>query len=96
MSNGMSDEDDEMWDDEDEPAGSNEQYDAVLQDIKDPSIYIGEGQRTIDASTDDEAKAKAREWARAECQKIGKKARLVVTGGTIYGSHSEEIDPASP
>ena len=90
----MSDEDDEMWDDEDEPAESNKPYDAVLQDIKDPSVSYGA--QVIEASTDDEAKSKAREWARAECktQKISKKILLIVRGGTIYGSYSEVIDPA--
>jgi hypothetical protein len=83
--------DDEIWADENQPAGSNEQYDAMLVDIKDqPSSYSRE---TIEASNDAEAISKAREWARAECQKIGKKARLIVTGGGISGSYSKEIDP---
>ena len=85
--------DDEIWADENEPSKSNEQYDAVLEDIQDRSVYVGEGRRIIEASNDAEAKSKAREWARAECRKIGKKARLLIVGGTILGSHSEEIDP---
>jgi hypothetical protein len=72
--------------------GPNEQYDAMLVDIKDQlSSY---NRQTIEASNDYEAISKAHEWAMAECQKIGKKARLIVVGGTILGSHSAVIDPA--
>ena len=59
----MSDDDDELWADEDEPADSNAQYDAVLEDIKDDLTTYG--RETIEASSDDEAISKAREWARS-------------------------------
>jgi hypothetical protein len=84
--------DDEIWGDEDEPSGSDEPHDAMLVDVQDPSVSFGA--RVIEASSEDEAISKARQWALAECQKIGKKARLTVVGGAISGSHSEEIDPA--
>lgn len=86
----MNDED-EIWADEDEPAGPNEQYDAMLVDIIDQASSYG--RETIDAASDNEAISKAREWARAECEKIGKTALLIVTGGDIHGSHSEVIEP---
>jgi hypothetical protein len=84
--------DDEIWGDEDEPSGSDEPYDAMLVDVQDPSVSFGV--RVIEASSEDEAISKARQWALAGCRKIGKKARLIVVGGGISGSHSEEIDPA--
>jgi hypothetical protein len=84
--------DDEIWDDENKPAGSNEQYDAMLVDVQDPSVSYGA--LGIDAPNVAEAIGDAREWARTACQKIGKKARLIVTGGGIHGSYSEVIDPA--
>jgi hypothetical protein len=83
--------DDEIWaDEDDEPAESNEQYDAVLEDIKDRSNL---GLEIIEAATDAEAISKAREWAKSECQKIGEKALLIVVGGAISCSHSEVIEP---
>jgi len=83
--------DDEIWaDEDDEPAGSNEQYDAVLEDIEDRSNL---GLEIIEAATDAEAIGEARQWAKAECQKIGKKALLIVIGGSISGCHSEVIEP---
>jgi hypothetical protein len=86
----MDDDDDEIWEDEDEPAGPHEQYDAVLVDIKDQDLTYST--EVIDAATDEEAVAEAREWARTECKIIGT-ARLIVTGGSISGSHSEVIGP---
>ena len=47
----MSDDDDELWADEDEPTDSNAQYDAVLEDIKDDLTTYG--RETIEASSDD-------------------------------------------
>jgi hypothetical protein len=46
----IKDNDDEIWADENEPVGSNEQYDAVLEDIKDRPDY---GRETIEASSRD-------------------------------------------
>ena len=86
----MSGDDDEIWADEDEPTGPNKQYDAVLEDIKDRSNL---GLEIIEATTDAEAIGEARQWAKAECQKIGEKALLIVIGGSISGSHSEVIEP---
>ncbi|MCA1513651.1 hypothetical protein [Bradyrhizobium sp. NBAIM01] len=65
-------------------------YIASLVDIEDPDLtYSSE---TINATSDVEAKAKARAWAMAESQKTGK-VRLIVTGGSIHGGHSELIEP---
>jgi hypothetical protein len=86
--------DDEIWADEDEPSGSDEPYDAMLVDIKDQTSSYG--RETIEATTDDEAIGKAREWARAECTKRDIEARLIVTGGTILGSqHPQPMIVAS-
>jgi hypothetical protein len=87
----MNDDDDEIWDDEDKAAGRDEQYDAMLVDVQDQTSSYGRA--TIDAASVNGAIGKAREWAQAECQKIGKRARLIVTGGGIHGSHSEVIEP---
>jgi hypothetical protein len=83
--------DDEIWDDEKEPAGSNEQYDAMLVDVQNHSCSYG--CETFQAMNDGEGIVLALQWAMAECQKIGKKALLIVTGGSIHGSHSEVIEP---
>jgi hypothetical protein len=84
------DDDDEIWADEDEPTASSDQYDALLVDIKDQDLT--HSTEVIEAATDAEAIAEAREWARTECENIGK-ALLIVTGGGIRGSHSEVIEP---
>jgi hypothetical protein len=64
---------DEIWADESQPAAPNEPCDAMLVDVKDPSVSYDSND--IEASNDAEAIAKARE--RAHSHKIGKKVRLI-------------------
>jgi hypothetical protein len=72
--------------------GPSQQYNADLWNIDDPKI--SHGTTSIEAASDDEGKAKAHEWALVICRKEPKKmARLVVTGGSIYGSYGVVIDP---
>ena len=81
----MNDED-EIWADENQSAGADEAYDAMLVDVDDHTNSYGAD--IIFASSDTEAKAKAREWASAECEMVGiERALLVLTGGTITGSY---------
>jgi hypothetical protein len=75
----------------DQPAGADEQYDAMLVDVEDYSKSYGAN--VISASSDAEAKSKACDWASAECEMIGiERALLVLTGGGIAGSYSAVID----
>ena len=65
-------------------------YHAVLSKLDQSETYANE---VTAALTDDEAKAKAYQWAWTECGKRGiAKALLILTGGTIKRSHSEVID----
>ena len=87
-------EDDPIWGNEDQPERAGESYDAMLVDVDDGAKSYG--RETIVALSDDEAIAKARKWAWAECERQGiEKARLVLVGGTIGGSYSLLIDRAN-
>jgi hypothetical protein len=67
-----------------------DEYDAELRDVDQRSTY---DRKTVRAANKEEAIGEARQWAVARCDEIGKKLRLIVTGGSIYGSHSEVIEP---
>jgi hypothetical protein len=69
------------------------QYVAQVVEIEEPRHY--HSPEPIEAVSDDEAITKARQWARGECNRIVKKALLILTGGGIYGSYSEPINPDS-
>ena len=87
-------EDDPIWGNEDQSGRAGEPYDAQLVDVEDGAKSYG--RETIVALSDDEAIAKARKWAWAECERQGiEKARLVLVGGTIGGSYSLLIDRAN-
>jgi hypothetical protein len=90
----MSDED-EIWDDKNEPAKSDESYyDAMLVDVEDHSNSYSAD--VIFASTDADAKAKARQWATEECEMVSvDRALLILTGGSIKGSYSVMIELGS-
>ena len=89
----MSDED-EIWDDKNEPAKSGEWYDAMLVDVEDHSNSYSAD--VIFASTDADAKAKARQWATEECERVSvDRALLILTGGSIKGSYSVMIEKGS-
>jgi hypothetical protein len=84
-------EEDEIWGDEHQPAGGEEQYEAMLVDVEDHSNSYSSD--VIFASSDAEAKTKACEWASEECETIGiERALLMLTGGGIAGSYSAVID----
>jgi hypothetical protein len=73
------------------PGGPSSAVDAELWNINDQQV--SHGTTSIEAATDDEAKAKAHEWGLTICRKKPrKKARLVVTGGSFYGSDDVVID----
>jgi hypothetical protein len=63
---------------------------AVLVDIADGSNL---GEEMFEAATPLDGITQAYQRAKGVCQKVGKKGRLSVTGGDIYGSHSEVIEP---
>jgi hypothetical protein len=81
----MSSED--IWNDPDNPL---KDYVASLVDWDDGNNL---GSSNISNASDDAAWAAAYEWAMAECRKAHKKGRLNLTGGSIYGARSAEIDP---
>jgi hypothetical protein len=78
---------DEIWNDPDQP---KQQYMATLVDIADGSNL---GEEIFDSATPLDGIGQAYQWAKGICQKVGKAGRLSVTGGDIYGSHSEVIEP---
>ena len=61
----MNDED-EIWADENQSARADEPYDATLVDVDDHSNWYSAD--VIFASSDADAKAKAREWASASAR----------------------------
>jgi hypothetical protein len=75
------------WNDPDAPV---QDYVASLVDWDDGNNL---GSNSISNPSDDAAWAIAYEWAHAECRKARKKGRLILTGGSINGSRSGEVDP---
>ena len=81
--------DKEIWNDPNKP---KQEYLTMLVDLNDRSSDLGEPYE-FEAPTDGEAWNVAYRRALDWCQKADKKALLILTGGSIHGTRSAEIDP---